>query len=221
VICPLCRQRKARRACPGIGGQICAVCCGTKRLTEIQCPPDCGYLIVAREHPPASVVRRQQRDLALVARFVRDFSERQSQLFVALASAVVRHRGSELAPLIDDDVSDAASALAATYETAARGVIYEHRPATSTGERLAAELKPLLARAADGGGTTAEREAATVLRRIVDNVSEARRVDPENRRAYLELLGRVLSPAEHDGRGSSGSTSTSDGAAGEPRLIIP
>jgi hypothetical protein len=217
VICPLCRQRKARRACPGIGRQICAVCCGTKRLTEIQCPPDCGYLTAAREHPPASVVRRQQRDLALVVRFVRDFSERQSQLFIALASAVAHHRGSELTPLLDEDVSDAASALAATYETSVRGVIYEHRPATSAGERLAAELKPLLARAVEGGGTAVERETATVLRRMAENVSEARAVDPENRRAYLELLRRVLSPAAQEGPGSPGSNA----AAGETRLIIP
>jgi hypothetical protein len=194
------------------------VCCGTKRLTEIQCPADCGYLAAAREHPAASVVRRQQRDLALVVRFVRDFTERQSHVFIALATAIARHRGSELTPLLDEDVADAAAALAATYETSARGVIYEHRPATSAGQRLAAELKGLLAEALAGGGTTVEREAATVLRRIVENVGEARAADQENRRAYLELLDRVLSPAATGGHASA-STEAAPGNA--PRLIIP
>ncbi len=53
MTCPLCSQRKARRACPALGHQICAVCCGTKRLTQIPCPSDCVYLASAREHPPA------------------------------------------------------------------------------------------------------------------------------------------------------------------------
>src|SRR4029079_6022625 len=52
VICPLCGVRRARRGCPALGKQICAVCCGTKRLVEIQCPSDCAYLATAREHPP-------------------------------------------------------------------------------------------------------------------------------------------------------------------------
>ena len=48
MLCPLCGKRNARRACPALGHLICAVCCGTKRLTEIACPSDCGYLATAR-----------------------------------------------------------------------------------------------------------------------------------------------------------------------------
>ncbi|MCK7478268.1 MAG: hypothetical protein M0C28_13315 [Candidatus Moduliflexus flocculans] len=36
--CPLCRQRAARRRCPALDRDICAVCCGTKRLAEIRLP---------------------------------------------------------------------------------------------------------------------------------------------------------------------------------------
>ena len=54
MTCPLCGARKARRACPGVGRDICAVCCGTKRLVEIRCPATCGYLQSARVHPAAS-----------------------------------------------------------------------------------------------------------------------------------------------------------------------
>jgi hypothetical protein len=136
VICTLCGHRKARRACPAIGRHICAGCCGTKRLTEIQCPSDCAYLAVAREHPPAAAARLYQRDVGLVVQFVQDFNERQSQLFLLVASFLARFPSPDLQPLIDDDVAEASAALAGTLETAARGVIYEHRPASLPAERL-------------------------------------------------------------------------------------
>ncbi len=42
--CAKCSQRKGKRSCPALNGLICARCCGTYRLSEIQCPPDCDYL---------------------------------------------------------------------------------------------------------------------------------------------------------------------------------
>src|SRR5215470_8411305 len=66
VLCPLCGVRRARRGCPALDKQICAVCCGTKRLVQIHCPSDCTWLASAREHPPAVVVRRHQRDLGVL-----------------------------------------------------------------------------------------------------------------------------------------------------------
>jgi len=211
VVCPLCGLRRARRACPALGKQICAVCCGTKRLVEIQCPSDCVYLAVAREHPPAAVVRQQQRDIQLLVRFIRDFNERQSQLFFLIDAFLLRYQPPELQLLIDEDVIDAAASLAATSETAARGVIYEHRPASPPAERLVAALKPLLAKAGQGGGTPFERDAAVVLRRIEEAAREARAVDRENRRAFLDLLGRVIPEREEEEPPSSAA----------PRLIVP
>ena len=85
--------------------------------------------------------------------FVRDFSERQSQLFLSMTlTFLVRYQPPELQPLIDEDVAEAAAALAATFETASRGVIYEHRPASLPAERLVAALKPLLDEAGQHGG---------------------------------------------------------------------
>ena len=196
VVCPLCGLRRARRACPALGKQICTVCCGTKRLVEIQCPSDCVYLAVAREHPPAAMVRQQQRDVHLLVRFMRDLNERQSQLFFLIDAFLLRYQPPELQLLIDDDVIEAAASLAATSETAARGVIYEHRPASPPAERLVAALKPVLAKAGQGGGTPFERDAAVVLRRIEEAAREARAVDRENRRAFLDLLGRVIPERE-------------------------
>jgi hypothetical protein len=220
-------MRKARRACPALGHQICAVCCGTKRLTQIKCPADCAYLASAREHPPAAAVRRQQRDVALFVHGLRDFNQRQSQLFLAVNTFIARYQAPQLQPLVDDDIVEAAAALAATFETAARGVIYEHRPASLPAERLAAALRPRLAEAGAGGGSAFERDAASVLRRLEETAREVRASDQENRRAYLDLLDRVLrktdeAPAPGD-PGNPGKVDGRDSTGGEdaPRLIVP
>ena len=192
VVCPLCGIRRARRSCPAIGQQICAVCCGTKRLTQIACPSDCAWLVSAREHPPAVVVRQQQRDGALMLQVMRDFDQRQARLFLLINSFLLRYQAPELQPLVDDDVAEAMTALAATYETAARGVIYEHRPASLPAERLVTALKPILTKVGEGGGSAFDRDVAVVLRRAVEAVQEVRAQDPENRRAFIEFLPRVV-----------------------------
>jgi hypothetical protein len=215
VVCPLCGVRKARRACPALGKHICAVCCGTKRLVQIQCPPDCAYLTTAREHPAAPVVRQQQRDLGLLVQFMRDLNDAQSQLFFLLSSFLIRYEPPELQPLIDDDVAEAAAALAATLETSSRGVIYEHRPASLPAERLLNALKPVLAQVDGHGRTAFERDAAVVLRRIEEAARGARDADGSNRRAFLDLLARVVRKTDE---------TSLDAAAGSPegpRLIVP
>jgi hypothetical protein len=196
VVCPLCGTRRARRTCPALDKQICAVCCGTKRLVQISCPSDCAWLLSAREHPPATVVRQQQRDVGLLVRFMRDFSERQSQLFFMIAAFLARYEAPELQAPLDDDVAEAMGCLAATFETASRGLIYDHRPASVLAERLTAALKPVLAEAGQGAGSAFERDAAAVLRRLAEAVGDVRATDQANRRAFLDLLGRVITTPE-------------------------
>jgi len=227
VVCPLCGTRRARRACPALGQQICPVCCGTKRLTEIQCPSDCPYLATARDHPSAVVVRQRQRDLDLVVRFMRDFSQRQSTLFLLISTFLVRYHPPDLLPYIDDDVAQAAEALAATFETASRGLIYEHRPASSAAARLSSALKPLLAEA--GGrnpGSVFERDAAVVLRRVHEASRELGAIEPGNRRAFLDLLTRVTrapdaTPGSAANVGSPERPATHGGEPDPPRVIVP
>jgi hypothetical protein len=186
---------------------------------QIECPSDCAWLASAREHPPAVVVRQQQRDLALLVQFMRDFSQRQSQLFFLINTFLVRYEPPELQTLIDADVAEATAALAATFETASRGVIYEHRPASLPAERLAAALKPLLVEAGHGAGSAFERDAALVLRRVEEAVRDVRALDQENRRAYLDLLGRVITKTPN--ADTPGTHATGAEAAEPSRLIVP
>ena len=135
--CPLCRRRRARRACPALGYQICAVCCGTKRLREIRCPSDCTYLVSARTHPPAVVRRQQERDARFLLPIIDGLGRRQYQLFFVVQTTIHRLAETDEMPVNDDVVRDTAQALAATYETASKGIIYEHRPSSLPAERLA------------------------------------------------------------------------------------
>jgi hypothetical protein len=192
------------------------VCCGTKRLTEIACPPDCPYLSAAREHPAAVVVRQQRDDVGFVMQSVRDFSDRQSQLFVLIGTFIVRSASdtASLQTLVDEDVADAMRSLAATYETAVRGVIYEH-PATSLpAQRLVSALKPLLVEAGKNGGTAFERDAAVVLRRVEQAVGEVRTAEGDPRRAFIGRLERIFSKAAQADAADPASSE-------EPRLIVP
>ena len=212
VLCPLCGVRRARRGCPALDKQICAVCCGTKRLVQIHCPSDCTWLASAREHPPAVAVRRHQRDLTVLAQATRDFNERQTQIFVLIASFLLRYTPPDLHAVIDSDVAEAAAALASTFETAARGVIYEHRPASLPAERLSTELRQMLAEAGKGATSSFDRDAGVVLRRVEEAVRDLRATDHDNTRAFLDVLARALPPAAPD---------APDESAEASRLIVP
>jgi hypothetical protein len=191
--CPLCGTRKARRTCPALGRQICSVCCGTKRLTEIRCPADCVYLTSAREHPPAVVQRQQQQDLGVLLPAMHGLSETQARIFFLAVSIVARFKPDDLQRVLDADIADAAGSLAATFETSQRGVIYEHRATSLVAQRLTSEMKTVLAQVGEKAGSWFERDAAAALRALERGVRAKREHDPEN--AFLELLKRVAGPS--------------------------
>jgi hypothetical protein len=128
----------------------------------------------------------------VLVHFMRDFSQRQSQIFFLVNTFLVRYEPPELQSLIDDDVAEGMGALAATFETASRGLIYDHHAESLPAERLTAALKPVLAEAGRSAGTSFERDAAVVLRRIETAARDTGAIDRENRRAFLDLLGRVI-----------------------------
>ena len=194
MACPECGRGKARRECPALGRSICTVCCGTKRLVEIQCPSDCAYLASSREHPAAVVRRQQERDVARLLPAIRHLTERQYQLFFLFHSAIAQHRPDGFARLVDADAVEAAASFAATLETAARGVIYDHVPASVPAQSLTNALKTLLAQIREQGGTVYDREAAIALRAI-EQGGRSVGVPAAGDRAYLDLMGRLLQAA--------------------------
>lgn len=189
--CPLCHQRKPRRQCPALGQTICAVCCGTKRLVEIDCPHDCPHLAAAREHPAAVVKRQQASDVATLFPIIRNLSERQLQLFSFLHDVMARHVPDGFTKLVDDDVAEAAGALAATLETASRGIVYEHTPPSLPAQRLAADIRAALEELRKRGQRIYDHEAAVTLRAVERGAREAGRSAGEGG-GYLGLVARLM-----------------------------
>jgi hypothetical protein len=190
VRCTLCGQRPAKRACPALRQEICPICCGTKRLVEIRCPDDCVHLAAARQHPAAAVRRQHESDLRTLMNALGPLSEGQLQLFFLLHAWLLERAPAAGPPLVDADLADAATAVAATLETASRGVIFEHRAATASGQRLADELRQVLSEAGKGGGSRFEREAAAVMRAVAQAAGQP--APGASSRQYLERVARVL-----------------------------
>lgn len=192
MTCPLCRQRKAKRACPAVGQDICAVCCGTKRIVEISCPATCVYLEHAHRHPAAAVRRQQEADLVVLMTALGRVSEPQLQLFFLLQTTILRFKPEGFSPVTDADVAEAAATLAASLETAGRGVLYEHQSNRVVAESLRRELKTLLEQIGRGGGSRFEREAAEVLRGIERGARHETLGAGAGPLDYLSLVARVL-----------------------------
>lgn len=207
MVCPLCSHRKARRFCPARGGEICAICCGTKRLIEIDCPTTCTFLESAQRHPAAVVKRQQEKDITILTTALGRVSERQLQLFFLIQSFIARFQPSTgpgvTDTLVDADVAEAASALAATYETAARGVLYEHQANALAAEALRRELKAFLAEIGKGGGSRFERESAEVLRGIERGARHETPGIGDGEIDYLTLVARVLQEGRPAARATS------------------
>jgi predicted ArsR family transcriptional regulator len=94
--------------------------------------------------------------------------------------------------LVDDDIEQAAGAVAATLETAARGVIYEHAAASLPAQRLATELTALLGQIREQGGTVSDAEAAIALRAIEQGARDAKKTSDGTHASYAALIARLL-----------------------------
>ena len=119
--------------------------------------------------------------------------------------------------LTDEDVAEAAAACAATIETAAKGVLYEHAPASLPAQKLAGEFRALLAQVREHGATVYDREAAIALRAIERGARTLARANDDT--AYLTFVGRLLQVnrgAAVSGRGTDGEPGTRPGS-----IIIP
>ena len=172
--------------------QICPVCCATKRLVEIQCTDDCRYLESAQRHPAAVLKRQIDADVTVLMSTIGRLSEQQLQLFFVLQSVVLSYKPEGLARLTDPDVAVAAAALAASLETASKGVIFEESTGSVVAEGLRRALKPVIDEVTKSGGSRVEREVAFVLRSLERGAKHEGGHIPAGETAYLELVARVF-----------------------------
>ena len=149
------------------------------------------------------IQRRQERDARFLLPIVDGLGRRQYQLFFAVLETLHRVAETGETPVNDDVVRDTAQALAATYDTASKGIIYEHRPASLPAAGLARELKPLLEGKDGRSPVASERDLVDVLRCVERAATDARKTLDGGTRAYLDLVGRLM-------QSSSGDTVNSD-----------
>ena len=191
-------------------------------MVEINCPSDCSYLRSSQSNPPALVQRQREQDLSFLIPLLKGMTERQQQLTLSIQSFLRTDRP-ETPIMFDDDVVQAARAVAETYETASRGIIYEHNVGLASAELLASELRTLVKDHKDKGLRLTDAETAVVMRRIETGAREARSVYPGEKKAYLELLKRLLKTTTDTPelqQSSDGPSSERTNSKGESGLII-
>jgi len=189
MICPLCRQRRGKRACPARGEAICSQCCGTKRRVEIDCPSDCVYLDGA--HAGAWNGRSADRDARRVGPFLEGLTEAQGRL-VLLSLVGLTAMGTRRRELDDRLLKEAVAALRKTVETREKGILYEHQAEDARAQGLAHDLALLFeARDAEGRShTPADRDLKAALS-CLERAVEATIREGESARAFLDTAARL------------------------------
>jgi hypothetical protein len=128
--CKICNTRKPRRYCPGVGGDICSICCGSEREVTVNCPLDCVYLVEARGHekaPPVPAEQIPNQDVRISEEFLRDHEPLLIFLGAKLLEASL-DTSLETASVVDSDVQEALESLIRTHRTLESGLYYETRP---------------------------------------------------------------------------------------------
>jgi hypothetical protein len=188
--CPLCSTRAAKRYCPAKETQICAVCCGTKREIDIDCPSSCTYLKASREYEAEKPIIEPEL-MAKVRKYDNSFVHRYNHVLMAINQSVIEERMA--APwLVDHDVVAVYNCLGTTMKTLSSGIYYESIPEgnvrLSLFRRLKASLDELMKPDPTGAHPVLKAaEAVDVLDFVTFAVQMNSSVRPRSRR-YLDWL---------------------------------
>lgn len=163
--CRLCGVRRSKRYCPGVGDDICAICCGTEREVTVSCPFECPYLQDSRAFsrlPDLDPDTLPSPDVPIDEAFL----EAQGHLLAAL-SLFLLESALETPGALDTDTRDALAALTRTLRTRDTGLYYETRPdnlvAAAIQERLERKLDAFRQRVAERTGSAASLREKDVL----------------------------------------------------------
>jgi len=142
VSCTICEKRKEKRFCPAVHGRICPQCCGEQREVTLDCPPDCIYLLQAREHArPRSMQDLDQAALFPQVEIAQQFLYDHEPLILGLSYALAKSARANRA-LTDSDLIAALTSLATTYETLAQSGLHYEAPVTNLSHQaLLAEMQ--------------------------------------------------------------------------------
>ncbi len=129
------------------------------------------------------------------------------------------YRSTIVPTIVDVDVAAATGALAATFETSGRGIIYEHQPSSISAQHLTTKLKASLDQALKQDHTLTNQNPAVVLRRTERAAQDAQKFFDADRTSYLDLIDRVC--RETTSQSPSEQPTTTPTAEPHSGLIIP
>jgi len=197
--CPLCAERSAKRFCPAKGETICAVCCGTHREIDIDCPSSCVYLKAGTSYESD----RKPIDATLYARvqsFGVEFIQHYGPVLGMIGQAVTQERESSTW-LVDNDVDEVYKALSATMKTLSSGIYYETLPDGPIRLSLFRKLKGIFDALMEPSGAEPRRLRVSEVLNILDFLILTVALNSSGRprsRQYLgwiaEASGGVASP---------------------------
>jgi hypothetical protein len=143
MLCKICENRRPRRFCPAVHGEICSLCCGREREMTLDCPLDCEYLREARKHERPVPVNPDQfpnQDIRVTDTFLRE----NEPLLLAVARATLV-AAFETPGAVDYDVREALAALIRTHRTLESGLYYETRPENAVAAELCRRIQASIA----------------------------------------------------------------------------
>jgi hypothetical protein len=141
-LCAICHKRKPKRYCPGVQGDICAICCGTEREVTVDCPFDCIYLRESRRYdwkkatPPDSL---PFPEIEIGDGFLHEHEQFIGQIGLRLLLYWV-----ENPKTTDADLQGATEKMARTYQTLSSGIYYESLPEEGSQIGVFRDLKAFL-----------------------------------------------------------------------------
>ena len=196
--CPICLERAAKRYCPAKETQICAMCCGTMREVEIDCPSDCKHLISGRSYEAEKVIPDPEL-ITRVRQFDSDFLHRFSPIFDAVNRAVIEER-IRSQWLVDHDVIEVYRALTATLKTLSNGIYYESLPEGPVRVSLFRRLRGLFDELMEPQVNSDRRRLrASEALQVLDFLTLAAQINsgirPKSRR-YLDWIMSMAAPIE-------------------------
>jgi hypothetical protein len=207
--CVLCDQRKAKRFCPAKAGQICARCCGEKRVLEINCPESCSYLKAGRERELEDYTRRvRSMDPAGFAKRQQLLTAHQDVL-ARIEYFFARERLSDR-DLTDQDVINTIAVLLETYRTEDKGILYEKTSEDLRIEALRRELKKIIESLrnpekqegrgiVDPGSTRLQLGTVIDCLEFIRSLAESYATDRQSASGYIDFLARLFPREEERG----------------------
>lgn len=148
AFCTRCNKRAAKRYCPALLYNICAVCCAEDRMIELACPESCPYLHAARESEGKREREMRVRELPAYGQMSSGLREKLVPALVtidaAIAEAYRELKSADHVSIHDADVAAALDNTIRNLETEDRGIIYEHKALSPLVQELGRRLHTAL-----------------------------------------------------------------------------